>query len=447
MTMLGKIFGFRQSKSEPSPTSKPETPPVIPPEDRVSSETVGMLNRQVVMDKTLRPIGYQFSLRDGLNRHRRVSSPQAMRLYDEVLIRNFVTNEAANIFGNRLIFLPMSIHSCESKVLSALPADQFVLMLHYDERYFQSEHRSNDSLFSLKEAGFRIGFSDFPMDANYLADLALADFVRVSIAEKDVTQLSQWVNTCARVAPEAQLIASDVQFFEEMHTCLQMQFHYLQGQYFRHRDIDVDIPLEPGYVRLLEILNMVRRAAEPREIASALKTDPLLVVRLLAFVNSAAGGLTTKVDTIERALIVLGHQKLYRWLTLLIFSHSEQDLHQAVLLESALIRARFMELIGRMHLDATSQDQLFTTGMFSLMEGVLKQPMPRILSHVNLPAEIADALLQQTGPYAAYLQLAKAVELGEDEDEQARLGALCHVSPIEANRAQMEALLWAQAAQ
>lgn len=445
--MLGKLFGFGQNKSTAKPVDIQEKPAPSPPQDRVSSETVGMLNRQVVMDKALRPIGYQFSLRDGLNRHRRVSSPQAMRLYDEVLIRNFVSNEASTIFGNRLIFLPMSIHSCGSKVLQALPADQFVLMLHYDESYFQSDHRNTESLFALKESGFRIGFSDFPMEANYLADLALADLVRVSIADKDVTALSQWINTCARVAPEAQLIASDIQYFEEMHTCLQLQFHYLQGQYFRHRDIDMELPLEPGYVRLLEILNMVRRAAEPREIASALKTDPMLVVRLLSFVNSAAGGLTTKVDTIERALIVLGHQKLYRWLTLLIFSHSEQDMHQAVLLESALIRARFMELIGRSHLNATSQDQLFTTGMFSLMEGVLKQPMSKILAQVNLPAEIADALLQQTGPYAPYLQLARAVEQEFSEEEQLRLGALCHVSPVEVNRAQMEALIWAQAAQ
>lgn len=412
-------------------------------ESFISSTTVGMLNRQVVVNRDLQPVGYQFNLREGLERHRHPGSRKTERLYDEVLIRNFVANEAAHIGSNRLIFLPLSIWSADSPVLQALPAEQFVLMLRYDPEYFATEWRDAAPMHMLRNMGFKIGFDNFPLRADLMAELAFADFLRLSVSGKDLTELSYTLASMLDAAQESSIIASDIQFFEEMYACRQLQVHYLQGSYFRHQSLQVDEAIDANYLRLIDILNMVRREAELKEIAQALKCDPILVFKLLRHVNSAGAGLSSKVDSIERALIVLGHQKIYRWLTLLLFTHHEQAFNQAMLLENALIRARLLELLGTKRFAPAKLEQLFTIGMLSLLEALLRLPMVKILARLNLPDAINATLLGEDNEFQPFYRLALAVEGGDMPSDDQLLKA-CGLSRIDVNRAQLEAMLWAQ---
>jgi EAL and modified HD-GYP domain-containing signal transduction protein len=219
--------------------------------------------------------------------------------------------------------------------------------------------------------------------------------------------------------------------------------HYLQGSYLRHKEMNEADSIDVGYLRLLDVLNLVRSDAEPTVVAAAMKYDPLLTFKLLRYVNSAGTGLVARVDTIERALIVLGNKQLYRWLTLLMFSHERPDGSHSVLLETALIRARMMEVLGARQFARDQLDQLFTTGMFSMLDALLRAPMARILEKLSLPDDITAALLHRRGPYAPLLNLALGCEDGELPDNPA-LFAAAGVTKGEANRAQIEALMWVE---
>jgi EAL and modified HD-GYP domain-containing signal transduction protein len=265
----------------------------------------------------------------------------------------------------------------------------------------------------------------------------------MSVSNHDVAELSKEVSAIANAAPDTELVVGDIHFFEELQVCRQLQVHLLQGSYLRRKDVSAVDAVDASYLRLLEVLNLVRSEAEPVVIANAMKYDPMLSFKLLRYVNSPGAGLVAKVETLDRAMIVLGNKQLYRWLTLLMFSHERQDADHSLLLETALIRGRMMETLGARQFKRDELDQLFTTGMFSMLDALLRQPMSQILDKLNLPPDITQALLDHSGKFGPLLSLALACEDG-DLPDQPELFSAAGVSKNEANKAQIEAMLWVE---
>jgi EAL and modified HD-GYP domain-containing signal transduction protein len=54
-----------------------------------------------------------------------------------------------------------------------------------------------------------------------------------------------------------------------------------------------------------------------------LKNDPTLAFRLLRYINSPAFGLRVEVTRFRHAIMLLGYQRLKRWLALLLASASK----------------------------------------------------------------------------------------------------------------------------
>jgi len=88
----------------------------------------------------------------------------------------------------------------------------------------------------------------------------------------------------------------------------------------------------------------------------------MLSYRLLRYINSAAMGLRQTVTSIEHALVLIGRQNMYRWLTLLLFGSAQNSPYAAALQETALARGRFMELIGERAFAKAERDSLTESG-------------------------------------------------------------------------------------
>jgi len=453
--LIKKLFG---GTPEPQPVQG-RTPPSLRSDLAASSQgfvaapgqagqvpgapTETMLQREVMLDRELKVVGYNFKLRDSVLKRKDHMAHSVWKLYDEVLLRNFLAEESTKAFGQKRIFLEVSVWALESPLLSRLPKGRFVLMLHYDADFFSDVLVHIDTLKALQDAGFQLGFNNFPLIPELIPLFPFADYHRISVSDKDVTELSKEVSAIASAAPDADLIMGDIHFFEELQVCRQLQVHLLQGSYLRRKELTEADAVDASYLRLLEVLNLVRAEAEPPVIANAMKYDPMLSFKLLRYVNSPGAGLLAKVDTLDRAMIVLGNKQLYRWLTLLLFSHERQDGDHSILLETALIRGRMMETLGAGRFKRDELDQLFTTGMFSMLDALLRMPMGKIVEKLNLPAEINEALLTHTGQYGPLLKLALACEDGELPDDR-QLFADAGVSKNDANKAQIEAMLWVE---
>ena len=138
--------------------------------------------------------------------------------------------------------------------------------------------------------------------------------------------------------PEAALFAVDINWREEYTWCQHIGCHYAAGKLFASRSWP-EGPIDPGFVRVLDTLNKLRQEAPPEVIAQTMKHDPLLTFRLLGQANSAALGLTRKIDTIEQAVVAIGRQRLYRWLVLLLYATAKGGENGAILQEMAQVRA------------------------------------------------------------------------------------------------------------
>jgi EAL and modified HD-GYP domain-containing signal transduction protein len=223
-----------------------------------------------------------------------------------------------------------------------------------------------------------------------------------------------------------------------------MGFGYFMGP-FLAGDVktDSDGEIDPRRLRITDLLNKLRADVGLGEIAASLKLDPGLIVRLLTYANSPAAGLAQKVSTVEQAVMVLGRERLYRLLTALLFSAGKDDEAGRSMLEKALARGRFMELMGEEQLSKPQCDELFLAGVLTYLEPLLGVPIRRILERLVVADDVERLLLRNEGPYSAYLMLALAIDR---PTSIARLTDQVAASCEQVNARQLAAVEWAVAA-
>ena len=203
--------------------------------------------------------------------------------------------------------------------------------------------------------------------------------------------------------------------------------------------------LNPGHAQIIHILNLVRQNGDIADIETALKQDISISFKLLRYINSAGFGLATKIQSFRHAATMIGYNKLNKWLSLLLVTAS-RDPAAPALMQTAIVRGRFMELAAAGAVDKSQLDNLFIAGSFSLLDALLGSKIEAVLAEMNLPAALCDALLHRSGPYAPYLELALACEQ-EDFGVIARQGEALGLLPATINRAQVEALAFADSLQ
>jgi c-di-GMP phosphodiesterase len=238
-----------------------------------------------------------------------------------------------------------------------------------------------------------------------------------------------------------QWLARGLPSFDEFNLCQSLGAQLFQGPFITRREDWSSNALGPNSARIADLLSRIRRDADIREIAGVLKQDPALSLRLMKYINSAAIGLREEITSIERALMQLGREKLYRWLCLLLYGADAGNPASSALLESALVRARMLELLGQAR-PVSERDALFLVGLLSLVDAVLKVPMNVALAQMATSPEIEAAVARGEGPMADMLKLAIACEI-QDPNGVKFAARRCGILPEVANSAQLEALGWA----
>ena len=160
-------------------------------------------------------------------------------------------------------------------------------------------------------------------------------------------------------------------------------------------------------------MNLLRdENASDADIEEAFRSDPSLSYKLLRMVNSAALG-GRGIESIRHAIRLVGRGVLHRWLALLLASSMvTENGVDAELVHTAVLRARLCELLAESGGRRSSSGQQFMVGLFSMIDVLLKVPMEEILDRVDLSADVRDALLRRSGPYAGSLELVEAYEAG-----------------------------------
>jgi EAL and modified HD-GYP domain-containing signal transduction protein len=178
---------------------------------------------------------------------------------------------------------------------------------------------------------------------------------------------------------------------------------------------------------------------EPAErLEAVVRNDPSLAFRLMRYINSPGFGLSVEISSFRHALMILGYQRLKRWLALLVTSAID-DPDIKPLMFMAVRRGLLMEELARPSGDDTLRNELFICGVFSLLDRMLAQPFDKLLKTIPVPASVQQALVDDEGPCAPFLALAQAVEI-ESQYDIREVAEKLMLSHGQVNRALLQSL-------
>lgn len=189
---------------------------------------------------------------------------------------------------------------------------------------------------------------------------------------------------------------------------------------------------------VMQLIQGVDREEPVSRLEDILRRDPTLAFRLLRYLNSPAFGLSAEINSFSHAIMMLGYQRLKRWLAVLLASSSKGG-NGKPLMHAAVRRGLMMEELSRAQGDAEMRGEMFLCGVFSLLDQLLQQPFSELLGSVPVPDRVQQTLRGESGPYTPYLELIRAIEQESAYDirecsERLMLG------PAEVNRALLVAL-------
>lgn len=396
------------------------------------------IGRQPVIDRKQRVIGYELLYRHSAEATEAVISDEFEACAN--VMSNTLSNMGAEwLLGNGLAFLNITPALLCSELLSLLPGERIVLEFEVSD----DEAKSPDLPCMLRQArnkGFLIGLENVLPNKHTLPLVEIADFIKLDIQKFDAKTLARIVGQYHDY--QSKLVAKKVETMKEFLACAELDFSYFQGFHFaRPETLSVKV-INPEHATVLDLLNKVRANVDVGEIETAFKQNMALSLKLLRYINSVGFGLNVHIQSIRHALTILGYRQLYRWLTLLLITANNGHSSPA-LIQTAMIRGRFAELLGQNYLEGSERDNLFIVGVFSMLDVILEMPMDVVLETLNLPENIVDALLHREGVFAPFLQLAEASER-MDWASIADIAASLALPAQEVNRAQFEALAWVE---
>jgi len=256
---------------------------------------------------------------------------------------------------------------------------------------------------AVKARGGQLGSSGMPR--------AGTSFVVMDAAQLSLEALLERAQACRKVAPGVQLVATGLRTIDDLEAAVRGPFEMVTGLFDRVGERRESGALSPNLQRLCRMINRAMNEPDTRALGHEIRADVDLTYRLLRYANSPMLGLKRQVDSVDQALQLLGRQALFRWLTIMLVASAQGRTSSVALQEIALTRAHFMESLAAEVWGKSAT--LYTTGLLSLLDVMMQQPMEDLLRPLGLTEESHAALVDKTGPWHDLLELARCLESGQ----------------------------------
>lgn len=395
----------------------------------------GLVAYAMLLDAQRRVAGYRMAWRTGGERSGAAGATGVKALMDTLAMHLNAGSDGWRL-GSQLVFVDVTVDALFQSELQSLPPQQMVLCMGADE-LTDADMRS--ILLFLREQGFGFmlcGASELPEDPELRA---IVTHFEVDAGDADIV---------ARLRRDAQLghppvepVASRVESWDAFDACAARRVNVFVDGAFRNPPVrEAEDALQPESLLIVQLMQMLQRNEDVRVIEAALKHDAALTYRLLRYINSPSVGMAVEIHSLRHAVAMLGYSPLYRWLSLLLATSNKAG--SPFMMKKAILRGRFVELMGQGMLPASEADNLFVAGMFSLLDQLLGVSMEGVLRKVQLTESVQQAILSRSGLYGPFVALAESCEL--DDGQASRLSEALFLSADQVNAAQLSALVWSQ---
>ncbi|MEQ1816022.1 MAG: HDOD domain-containing protein [Nitrosomonas sp.] len=398
------------------------------------------LGRLPILDSKQNLVAYELLFRSDQNNTVTVTDNSAASA--NVIIDTYGQLGIENVIGKRRGFIKVDTELIMHDAICMLPKKHVVLEI-------LKGVEINDEIIQrctfLKQKGYQLALSNVvELDNRYDRIMPLINVVKINITALTQSNLISLVKKLKRWP--VLFLAEKVESQEIARNCIALNFHMLQGFYFAKPEIISGKRIDPSKLALLKLLLLVVKDSDVSEIENELKYQPGLSYNLLRMVNSAAGGLPSTINSIKRAIMILGRKQLQRWVQILLYAAKQKGGNASdALMQTATLRGKLLEFIAiadRPH-DKNHQDRAFMVGTLSLLDTLLGIEMAELVSSLSIQKDMSEALLNRRGYLGRQLELIEAHEKGEFETVSAMLSDLGFLSISEFTKMELEAAAWA----
>ena len=315
-------------------------------------------------------------------------------------------------FGRRTIL---------DKAPYALPAGRTVIQV---EESVLLDDALLSALAALKAEGYLLAVNAFKARPEAEPLLALADMAVIDLLGNSTEDIEALLRSLAarNITPLAKKVEDAAAFA----LAKKLGFKLFQGYFFKRPEVVAGKRLasnESARLRLLRATQSEQPDAEA--LGEAIRSDVSLSYRLLSYLNSPLHGQSMSTLSIPRAIMVLGWTQLRHWLRVIALTDLSPSGKSEELSFLSLTRARFFELTAHgLGLSDAEAENLFTLGLFSLLDAMLQTPMDEILATLPLDEAVSSALRGDSGGYARWLDMAHGFEQGDWADLERTLEEL-----------------------
>ncbi|MDF2178084.1 HDOD domain-containing protein [Aliiglaciecola sp. CAU 1673] len=292
----------------------------------------------------------------------------------------------------------------------------------------------------LKSKGYLIALDDYEHQGAWQHFYPYIDIIKIDFRATPVKEILA-IKRVLVPFPHIKLLAEKVETHEEYRQALDLGFCYFQGYFFSKPEVLQSRVLNPSQLTVARIMSELS-GPDPdiNAVTDVFEKDVNLSFKLLRYTQSPIFKRSNDISSIKQAIVVLGLQELRRFVSLL-FAAQFADNKPVALTVMSLIRARFMESLASEPGQPCEPASAFLTGILSLLDALLDSPLPELLDKLPITSEIKDALCQDKGRLATYLNLVKCFEEGLWSEGQV-LAKELNVEMDKVSDIYVEALSW-----
>ncbi len=305
--------------------------------------------------------------------------------------------------GGKIAFVNCTRDLLIDGMVTLLPADSTVLEILED---VEPDGEVLRACRNLRALGYKLALDDFVENQLGSPLLDYASYVKVDIRATTRDERVKIAHNLARRG--LNLVAEKVESREEFDFARDHDYRFFQG-YFFCRPVVLearDIPAaQHSQLRLLQAVSDAD--LDWKRLERIIRPDVSLCYRLLRYLNSAAFGLYP-IRSVMHALVLLGEREVRKWIALVTAAILGQK-DTPELVRMSVVRGRFLESFA----PSKSRDQYFLTGLFSLLDAMLRRPMSQLVAELPISNESRTALLGGENQLSQLLKLCERCERGE----------------------------------
>lgn len=340
--------------------------------------------------------------------------------------------------GGKPIFVSLNNISIFSSLESEWKNTNHAPILLIDQT-FPPVSMYTDRIRELREFGYHFAMRNLPVHCyeDYAPILSQMDYILIDCQKIDAVKASFYFR---KLYPDICICASNIPDMETFGKLSPAEtISLFEGTFFRMPVTRGEHKVSPLKINYISLLNLIEEDDfDLTKAADIISQDTALIISLLRLANTRS--FNSEITSVRVAVSMLGQKDLTRWIQTTVIEKLCSDKPNE-LMRLSLLRAKFAENLAPVFGMAMRSQELFLTGLFSILDIILDCSMEEALSMVRVSGKIRTALLEHTGSLAEVLHFIVKYESAEWQEVSRQL-VLKNIEIPDVSHAWVSSLQW-----